>query len=156
MKTSPSQASADYGTAFPSSRKVYDERVITTADGPVKIRVPFREVALSGGEPPVRLYDTSGPQGDTTDTTPTFSWQPPANLPASTYTYEIAVYGGNPSNTELWSGRFPSNTLSVDYNADNEASMTTLAPGSYTWTIQIVDAIGNKGTMNSSFSVIPP
>ena len=23
--------------------------------------VPFREVALSGGEPPVRLYDTSGP-----------------------------------------------------------------------------------------------
>ena len=23
--------------------------------------VPFREVKLSGGEPPVRLYDTSGP-----------------------------------------------------------------------------------------------
>jgi phosphomethylpyrimidine synthase len=23
--------------------------------------VPFREVPLSGGEPPVRLYDTSGP-----------------------------------------------------------------------------------------------
>ena len=26
--------------------------------------VPFREVALSGGEPPVRLYDTSGPYTD--------------------------------------------------------------------------------------------
>src|SRR5581483_8364991 len=25
---------------------------------------PFREVALSGGEPPVRLYDTSGPYTD--------------------------------------------------------------------------------------------
>jgi len=28
--------------------------------------VPFREVALSGGEPPVRLYDTSGPYTDET------------------------------------------------------------------------------------------
>ena len=28
--------------------------------------VPFREVALSGGEPPVRLYDTSGPYTDDT------------------------------------------------------------------------------------------
>ena len=26
--------------------------------------VPFREVALSGGEPPIRLYDTSGPYTD--------------------------------------------------------------------------------------------
>jgi len=40
--------------ALPGSRKVY-------ADG-----VPFREVALSGGEPPVRLYDTSGPYTDDT------------------------------------------------------------------------------------------
>jgi phosphomethylpyrimidine synthase len=30
---------------------------------PATIRVPMREVALTGGEPPVRLYDTSGPQG---------------------------------------------------------------------------------------------
>src|SRR6201996_2222079 len=37
---------------LPGSKKVY-------ADG-----VPFREVALSGGEPPVRLYDTSGPYTD--------------------------------------------------------------------------------------------
>src|SRR5690606_21115229 len=28
------------------------------------IRVPFAEVELSGGEPPVRLYDTSGPGSD--------------------------------------------------------------------------------------------
>jgi phosphomethylpyrimidine synthase len=38
--------------ALPGSRKIY-------LDG-----VPFREVALSGGEPPVRLYDTSGPYTD--------------------------------------------------------------------------------------------
>ncbi|MBV9062597.1 MAG: phosphomethylpyrimidine synthase ThiC, partial [Alphaproteobacteria bacterium] len=37
---------------LPGSRKVY-------VDG-----VPFREVALSGGEAPVRLYDTSGPYTD--------------------------------------------------------------------------------------------
>ena len=38
--------------ALPGSRKLL-------VDG-----VPFREVALSGGEPPVRLYDTSGPYTD--------------------------------------------------------------------------------------------
>ena len=42
--------------AFPSSRKVYVE-------GRHGIRVPMREIALSGGEPPLRVYDTSGPQG---------------------------------------------------------------------------------------------
>jgi phosphomethylpyrimidine synthase len=40
---------------FPNSRKVY------VGDG--DIRVPFREVDVAGGDPPVRLYDTSGPQG---------------------------------------------------------------------------------------------
>ncbi|HXL98791.1 MAG TPA: hypothetical protein VN932_02600, partial [Rhizomicrobium sp.] len=38
--------------ALPGSRKVYQGGV------------PFREVALSGGEAPVRLYDTSGPYTD--------------------------------------------------------------------------------------------
>ena len=28
------------------------------------LKVPFREVVVGGGEPPVRLYDTSGPAGD--------------------------------------------------------------------------------------------
>ncbi len=27
------------------------------------VRVPMREIALSGGEPSLRVYDTSGPQG---------------------------------------------------------------------------------------------
>ncbi|HEV2993974.1 MAG TPA: phosphomethylpyrimidine synthase ThiC [Acidimicrobiia bacterium] len=38
-------------------RKVY-------VDGPGGLRVPFCEVPLDGGEPPVRLYDTSGPGSD--------------------------------------------------------------------------------------------
>src|SRR5215472_8058758 len=37
---------------FPGSRKIF-------LNG-----VPFREVALSGGEPAVRLYDTTGPYTD--------------------------------------------------------------------------------------------
>src|SRR3954471_10085250 len=55
----------DFSTAFPNSRKVYDERPARlTGDGPeVTLRVPAREVELSGGETPLRLYDTSGPQG---------------------------------------------------------------------------------------------
>jgi phosphomethylpyrimidine synthase len=47
---------SDYGENFPASRKVYVE-------GPHGIRVPVREIALSGGEPPLRVYDTSGPLG---------------------------------------------------------------------------------------------
>ena len=46
----------DYGDAFPASRKVYVE-------GRHGIRVPMREISLSGGEPALRVYDTSGPLG---------------------------------------------------------------------------------------------
>ena len=46
---------SDYGEAYPKSHKIYE--------GTGRIRVPMREVTLSGGEPPVRLYDTSGPSG---------------------------------------------------------------------------------------------
>ena len=46
----------DYLDAFPNSRKVYVE-------GTRGIRVPMREIHLSGGEPPLRVYDSSGPRG---------------------------------------------------------------------------------------------
>jgi phosphomethylpyrimidine synthase len=49
-------ADGDYGDAFPSSRRVY-------VDGAHGIRVPMREIHLSGGEPPLRVYDTAGPLG---------------------------------------------------------------------------------------------
>jgi phosphomethylpyrimidine synthase len=45
-----------YGDAFPNSAKVY-------VDGRSGIRVPMREITLSGGEPPLRVYDSSGPRG---------------------------------------------------------------------------------------------
>ncbi len=44
----------DYPGAFPNSRKVYLE-------GTRGIRVPMREIHLGGGEPPLRVHDTSGP-----------------------------------------------------------------------------------------------
>ena len=47
---------SDYPDAFPNSRKVYIE-------GSRGIRVPMREIHLTGGEPPLRVYDTSGPRG---------------------------------------------------------------------------------------------
>jgi phosphomethylpyrimidine synthase len=46
----------DYPDAFPNSRKVH-------VAGTRGIRVPMREIHLTGGEPPLRVYDTSGPQG---------------------------------------------------------------------------------------------
>jgi phosphomethylpyrimidine synthase len=48
--------SGDYGDAFPNSRKVHAE----AGDG---LRVPMRRISLSGGEPPLDVYDTSGPLG---------------------------------------------------------------------------------------------
>ena len=44
----------DYPGAYPNSKKVYVE-------GTRGIAVPMREIQLSGGEPPLRVYDTSGP-----------------------------------------------------------------------------------------------
>jgi phosphomethylpyrimidine synthase len=46
---------SDFATAFPNSRKIL-------VDGPQGVRVPVREIALSGGEPSMQVYDTSGPQ----------------------------------------------------------------------------------------------
>ena len=55
----------DFTSAYPNSRKVLETRKASlTPEGPsVTLEVPVREVALSGGEPSIRLYDTSGPQG---------------------------------------------------------------------------------------------
>ncbi len=47
---------SDFSHAFPNSQKVY-------VDGPQQVRVPMREISVSGGHPPLRVYDTSGPQG---------------------------------------------------------------------------------------------
>ncbi len=49
--------STNGGASFPASRKVYVE-------GSDEVRVPMREISLSGGEPPLRVYDTSGPEGE--------------------------------------------------------------------------------------------
>jgi phosphomethylpyrimidine synthase len=60
MTTSNGNTKTDSGLAplkdsFPSARKVYAK------DG--ELKVPMREIALAGGEPPLRVYDTTGPQG---------------------------------------------------------------------------------------------
>ncbi len=44
----------DYPGAFPNSRKIH-------VDGTRGVRVPMREIQLTGGESPFRVYDTSGP-----------------------------------------------------------------------------------------------
>src|SRR6202030_1457664 len=51
----PELTMSDFTTAYPNSRKIH-------VDGLLGVRVPMREIALGGGEPPLRVYDTSGPQ----------------------------------------------------------------------------------------------
>ena len=46
----------DFTTAYPNSRKAY-------VMGPYGMKGPVREIALAGGEPPLQVYDTSGPHG---------------------------------------------------------------------------------------------
>jgi phosphomethylpyrimidine synthase len=46
---------SDFDRAFPSSRRIHVE-------GPQGVHVPMREIALSQGEPPLTVYDTSGPR----------------------------------------------------------------------------------------------
>lgn len=49
-------APTPYDGVFPNSTRVYLE-------GPPGVRVPVREIALGGGEAPLRVYDSSGPRG---------------------------------------------------------------------------------------------
>src|SRR5574341_1472596 len=63
QKSTTVPAANTFAEAFPNSNKIYDETFVDTPAGRIALRVPLREVSLSGGEPPVRLYDTSGPQG---------------------------------------------------------------------------------------------
>src|SRR5688572_22679556 len=56
VPVSSSVPGSGFADAFPNSTKVH-------IDGSRGIRVPMREIALSGGEPSLRVYDTSGPQG---------------------------------------------------------------------------------------------
>ncbi|MCB9664366.1 MAG: phosphomethylpyrimidine synthase ThiC [Alphaproteobacteria bacterium] len=65
---------------IPGGRKVY----VVHPDDPT-IRVPFREIALSGGEPPVTVYDTSGPYTD-----PDVTLDLEAGLPALRRPWQLA------------------------------------------------------------------
>ncbi len=56
--SSSSRRGSDFGSAFPNSCKIH-----VPGDGTHGVQVPMREITLSGGEPPLRVYDTSGPQG---------------------------------------------------------------------------------------------
>jgi phosphomethylpyrimidine synthase len=53
--STPTTSVIDFSAAYPNSTKIYVEDA--------EVRVPMREIALSGGEPSLRVYDTSGPQG---------------------------------------------------------------------------------------------
>ena len=55
LTTHSSPETNDFSDAFPGSRKIY-------VDGE-RVRVPMREISLSGGESPQLVYDTSGQQG---------------------------------------------------------------------------------------------
>ena len=54
-RSTESEQDSTYSRSYPRSRKIYV--------GGDDLPVPMREIALGGGETPLRVYDTSGPQG---------------------------------------------------------------------------------------------
>ncbi|MFH1227498.1 MAG: fibronectin type III domain-containing protein [Planctomycetota bacterium] len=86
---------------------------------------------------------------------PTFNWTAPTTPPAF-YTYGISVRRANTWGT-IWEypkeGNISSNTLTIVYNADNDASEATLTSGiTYNWQIEVRDASGNSATRQASYS----
>ena len=61
--SSPTTSVIDFSAAYPNSTKVFVEPTEVSGNTSDRVRVPMREIALSGGEPSLRVYDTSGPQG---------------------------------------------------------------------------------------------
>jgi len=55
----PVRSQAPLEASFPSSHRIWRD----VGHGGSTLRVPFRRIHLSGGEPPLDVYDTSGPQG---------------------------------------------------------------------------------------------
>jgi len=74
--------------SHPHSRKIY---VIGSRPD---VRVPTREVHLSGGEPSVRLYDTSGPYTDPDALTDIKQGLPPLRLPWILGRADVEELGG--------------------------------------------------------------
>ncbi|WP_081411787.1 phosphomethylpyrimidine synthase ThiC [Alicyclobacillus herbarius] len=95
-QATPSLPASGYGECFPNSRKVY-----VTGSRP-DIRVPFREIVLSPttgrfGEqenPPLRVYDTSGPYGDPAVTTDVRRGLPPLRRPWVLERGDVEEYEG--------------------------------------------------------------
>ncbi|HXE80514.1 MAG TPA: phosphomethylpyrimidine synthase ThiC [Vicinamibacterales bacterium] len=84
----------EYSTAYPNSRRVYVEGGTTH-----RFAVPMREIVLSGGEPPLRVYDTSGPIGyDVRDGLPPLreSWIASRGDVVEVRTERAPVGGGRP------------------------------------------------------------
>jgi hypothetical protein len=81
---------------------------------------------------------------------PTFSWSAPAS-PPSPYHYHLWLSGAD----AYWNtDDLPSTQTSILYNADEEASKTSLTAGvPYYWTIVVLDRFGNQAAYQTSFTM---
>lgn len=85
--------------------------------------------------------------------TPTFSWAAPASPPAS-YMYYLQLYG--PGGANWWYPRdsgMPSTQLSVQYNADGNASPASLVTGTtYNWSVTVQDQNQNRASVQTTYT----
>jgi phosphomethylpyrimidine synthase len=102
----------DFASAYPNSNKAYEERHVPLAPGgpEATLRVPFREVTQTGDEPPVRLYDTSGPQGHDVR----------AGLPKLRQPWIAARRAAGHVGTQLWYARRGEITPEMEYISARE------------------------------------
>ena len=95
-------------------------------------------------------YIISPSNGSTvTTTTPTFSWTAATNI--AYYSIYLADSQGN----LIWYGHgIPSNTTSVVYNFDGDATQSLQSGQSYTWYIHTFDSNHNQGTASSATFIV--
>lgn len=86
------------------------------------------------------------------DASPNFTWAAPEEPASSTFTYYVGV--SSPSGGVWWTKRLPSSQTSIAWNADGNASVSSLTVGeSYVWFVVLEDELGNMAQSSSTFTV---
>jgi hypothetical protein len=133
---------ADLSSALPGGSQLSLE--IRYADGSSEVRSLAVPTVL-----PLATLTSPGPNA-LTSATPTFSWMLPSGLPASaTQRLTVSQNGFSP----IWQRELPVSQSQVTFNDDGKASEALQAGKGYVWSVDLLDAEGNRHRTSGYFTV---